>query len=121
MTDSASSGLQERSSGHESDDPTIPATLKFVVSNLRNLVSSSLTPDNFIIWKSQILKTLRANGFLSFLDPKVVPPSQFVQNQNGVTSQNPLYSQWLLTDQNLSASICSTISDSILPYVIALD
>ncbi|PKU65197.1 Retrovirus-related Pol polyprotein from transposon TNT 1-94 [Dendrobium catenatum] len=121
MADSASSQLQERSGSQESDEATISANLKFVVSNLRNLVSASLTPDNFSIWKSQILKTLRANGFLKFLDSKSPPPSQFVINSSGASVSNPAYAQWLQTDQNLSASICSTISTSILPYVISLD
>ncbi|KAI0522729.1 hypothetical protein KFK09_005114 [Dendrobium nobile] len=99
----------------------IPATLKFVVSNLRNLVTTPLAPDNFLIWKSQILKTLRANGFSSFLDSKTSPPEQFLINPDGSSSSNPSYVQWVLTDQNLSASICSTISSSILPYVISLE
>ncbi|PKU64785.1 Retrovirus-related Pol polyprotein from transposon TNT 1-94 [Dendrobium catenatum] len=121
MTDSASSCLQDRSDNLASDEATVSANLKFVVSNLRNLVSSSLTPDNFLIWKSQILKTLRANGFLKFLDSKFLPPSQFVQTQDGTSAINPAYAQWIQTDQNLSASICSTIFDSILPYVIYLE
>ncbi|KAI0503664.1 hypothetical protein KFK09_014599 [Dendrobium nobile] len=115
-----STWLQDHNSGSSIDDPTISTTLKFVVSNLRNLVTTPLAPDNFLIWKSQILKTLRANGFATFLDPKIPPPAQFLTLTDGSSSANPAISQWLLTDQNLSASICSTISSSILPYVISL-
>ncbi|PKU64269.1 Retrovirus-related Pol polyprotein from transposon TNT 1-94 [Dendrobium catenatum] len=118
MTDSATSRLQERSTSQTSNEATISANLKFVVSNLRNIVSSPLTPDNFIIWKSQILKTLRANGFLKYL---ALPPDQFLHSQDGDSVANLAYSQWMQTYQNLSASICSTIYASILPYVISLD
>ncbi|KAI0522886.1 hypothetical protein KFK09_005275 [Dendrobium nobile] len=121
MSDTASSRLQDRSASSVADESTIPANLKFVVSNLRNLVTSPLAPDNFLIWKSQILKTLRANGFLQFLDPNDPPPPQFLQNSDGSSSINPSYTQWVLMDQNLSASICATISSSILPYVISLE
>ncbi|PKU69343.1 Retrovirus-related Pol polyprotein from transposon TNT 1-94 [Dendrobium catenatum] len=121
MADSASSRLQDRSDGSQNEDPMIPATLKFVVSNLRNLVTAPLSPDNFMIWKSQITKTLRANGFIHFLDPNAASPSPTIRLADGSTSANPSYAQWILTDQNLSASICSTISPSILPYVISLE
>ncbi|XP_020685525.1 uncharacterized protein LOC110101803, partial [Dendrobium catenatum] len=105
MAESATSTRsQDHNSGSSIDDPTISTTLKFVVSNLRNLVPTPLALDNFPIWKSQILKTLR-----------------FLTNPDGSSSTNPAFLQWSLTDQNLSASICSTISSSILPYVISLD
>lgn len=121
MADSASSGLHDRNDGSPSDDQIIPTTLKFVVCNLRNLVTAPLAPENFMIWKSQITKTLRANGFLHFLDPNRPSPSPILLLPDGSTQPNLSYSQWLLTDQNLSASICSTISPAILPYVISLE
>ncbi|XP_020682917.1 uncharacterized protein LOC110099927 [Dendrobium catenatum] len=103
---------------HLTDDTQISTTLKFVVSNLRNFVTTPLQSDNYDILKSQIQKILRANGH--FLDPASRSP-QFLTNTDGSQSLNPLQTQWLLHDQNLSASICSMISLSVLPYVISLD
>ncbi|KAI0509952.1 hypothetical protein KFK09_010552 [Dendrobium nobile] len=118
---SSSSQMAYSATNHLSDDTQISATLKFVVSNVRNFVTTPLQADNYAIWKSQIQKILRANGFLHFLDSNASPPPPCLTNADGSSSPNPLHTQWLLHDQNLSASICSTISSSVLPYVISLD
>ncbi|PKU59058.1 Retrovirus-related Pol polyprotein from transposon TNT 1-94 [Dendrobium catenatum] len=99
----------------------IPANLKFVVSNLRTLVPTQLSTDNYAIWRSQIVKLLRANGFEQFLASsdhdldRQEPTSEPGNISNGDTTV------WSLTDQNLSAAICSTISSIVLPYVLCLE
>ncbi|KAL0912647.1 hypothetical protein M5K25_018636 [Dendrobium thyrsiflorum] len=121
MADSIFSHLNDPADHHFSNEPIIPANLKFVVSNLKNFVLVQLSPNNYAMWKSQIIKIFRANGFHCFLDSQSSPPTRFLPNQDGSSSSNPLFSQWILTDQNLAASLCSTISSSILPYVISLE
>ncbi|KAI0519731.1 hypothetical protein KFK09_007190 [Dendrobium nobile] len=109
------------SSNRPTDIARIPASLKFVVSNLRTLVPTQLTTDNYAIWKSQIVNLLRANGFEHFLDPSCTPSTlQETSTASSITSQSTA-ATWLLTDQNLSAAKCSTISPTILPYVLHLD
>ncbi|XP_020675279.1 uncharacterized protein LOC110094394 [Dendrobium catenatum] len=73
------------------------------------------------MWRSQITKILRANKFERYLDPSVPPPLPTLTRSDGTTVPNIRYAQWTLTDQNLAAAICSTISPSILPYLINLD
>ncbi|KAI0495692.1 hypothetical protein KFK09_021995 [Dendrobium nobile] len=92
--------------------PISPA-LKFVVSNLKTLVPNQLSTDNYPIWRHQILKLLRANDFEHFLAPP--PPSG--ESSDQVTALK----NWRITDQNLQAAICSTISPTVLPYIIHLD
>ncbi|KAI0507298.1 hypothetical protein KFK09_013420 [Dendrobium nobile] len=123
MAHSATSTVAENrsSSAHDSTDPVISSNLKFLVSNIKNVVSIQLSPDNFPLWKSQVLKIFKANGFQKFLDPAISPPSELITNQEGSSYPNPLFLQWSHTDQNLSASLCSTISPTVLPYVLALD
>ncbi|KAI0504979.1 hypothetical protein KFK09_015936 [Dendrobium nobile] len=70
---------------------------------------------------SQILKICRANGFLPFLDKSLPIPNESTESADGTLLPNPAFDQWILTDQNLSAAICATISASILPYVLHLD
>ncbi|KAL0905923.1 hypothetical protein M5K25_024374 [Dendrobium thyrsiflorum] len=121
MADASSSHLDDSAAPSFSNEPLISANLKFVISNLKNFVPVQLAPDNYAMWKSQILKIFRANGFHRFLDAQSSSPARFLTNQDGSSSPNPLFSQWILTDQNLAASLCSTISSSVLPYVISLD
>ncbi|KAI0498250.1 hypothetical protein KFK09_021491 [Dendrobium nobile] len=112
-------GVQEDM--EEITDPSIPSALKFVVANLKTIVPVQLDADNYPVWKAQIAKLLRANRFEKFLDPNHSPPPPLIYHPDGSSAQNPLHTQWLLNDQNLAAAICSTISSSILPYVVNLD
>ncbi|PKU68525.1 Heat shock protein 90-4 [Dendrobium catenatum] len=114
MATSNSSDLADHTESSSSGDPLIHATLKFVVSNLKNFVTFPLASDNYALWRSPILKIFRANGFEKFLDPTSQPPPSQVQRSDGTFTQNPSYVHWTLTDQNLSAAICSTISATVL-------
>lgn len=52
----------------------IPPQLKFVLSNIKNLVSTSLIFDNYPLWRSQVEKIFIANGFKGFLDGSYKSP-----------------------------------------------
>ncbi|XP_020701929.1 uncharacterized protein LOC110113620 [Dendrobium catenatum] len=91
-------------------DFTVPAPLKFLISNLKNLVLTQLTADNYTIWRLQLLQHITANGFSGHLTGSSVCPS------------NPIdlsFTGWNLIDKNLISALLSTISPSILPYVIS--
>ncbi|KAL0903685.1 hypothetical protein M5K25_028083 [Dendrobium thyrsiflorum] len=91
----------------------IPPQLKFVLSNIKNLVSTPLTSENYPIWRSQVEKIYTANGFKGFLDGSSKPPPQ---------DQSPSSSPdvWHFLDHNLAAALFSIITPSILPYVLSL-
>ncbi|XP_020696002.1 uncharacterized protein LOC110109327 [Dendrobium catenatum] len=95
------------------DISPISPSLKFVVSNLKTIVPNQLSTDNYPIWRHQILKLLRANDFEHFLAPP--PPSR--ESSDQLTALK----NWRITDQNLQAAICSTISPTVLPYIIHLN
>ncbi|KAI0526763.1 hypothetical protein KFK09_002354 [Dendrobium nobile] len=99
----------------EINDPSIPSALNFVVANLKTIVPVQLDAENYPVWKAQIAKPLHANRFKTFLDPNYTSPTPLLSNPDGSPKQ------WLLKDQNLATTICSTISPSILPYVVNLD
>ncbi|KAI0516472.1 hypothetical protein KFK09_009147 [Dendrobium nobile] len=120
MTDASPPQILEQTETTSSVQPCISSSLKFVISNLKNFVQQPLSPDNYSVWRSQIIKICTANGFESFLDLKFVIPDELNQNADGTFSPNPKYAQWRLTDQNLAAALCSTITASILPYVLDL-
>ncbi|KAI0510267.1 hypothetical protein KFK09_010868 [Dendrobium nobile] len=121
MALSATSQTDDRSDQSQTDNNSISSSLNFLVSNLKNLVPTQLSSDNYSLWKSQIIKIFKANGFSQFLDSSVPPPPKFLSHSTGSNNANPAYDKWFLTDQHLAASICSTISTSILPYVLNLE
>ncbi|PKU80787.1 Retrovirus-related Pol polyprotein from transposon TNT 1-94 [Dendrobium catenatum] len=99
------------------EDHFIPSSLKFVVSNLKHIVPTQLVSDNYPLWKSQILKIFKANGFDKFLDSTIPPPDPVIHPADGSNANNNAGSKWILIDQNLAAALCSTISPSVLPHV----
>ncbi|XP_020673316.1 uncharacterized protein LOC110092943 [Dendrobium catenatum] len=112
---SASSSTAEQPSSTPVEISPISPSLKFVVSNLKTLISNQISSDNYPIWSHQIIKLLRANDFDQFLSPLI----------HSVDSSDPsaalTHKNWRITDQNLQAALCSTISPPVLPYILHLD
>ncbi|KAI0516629.1 hypothetical protein KFK09_009306 [Dendrobium nobile] len=90
----------------------IPSSLKFLMNNLKNIVSTSLTNENYPIWRLQVFKLFSANGFEGYLTGSILPPATEADSQG--------FRLWKLVDQNLVSALLSTISASVLPYVLSL-
>ncbi|PKU75736.1 Retrovirus-related Pol polyprotein from transposon TNT 1-94 [Dendrobium catenatum] len=85
--------------------------LKFLVSNIKNLVPTQLISDNYAIWRLQLFQHFSANGF----DDHLIG----TENRPPVSAITE-HKFWTLIDRNLVSALFSTISPSILPYVISL-
>ncbi|KAL0929027.1 hypothetical protein M5K25_000966 [Dendrobium thyrsiflorum] len=94
-------------------DVSIPSQLKFFMANL--------TADNHHIWKSQLLKLFSANGFDGYLTGATPKPPKQILSDDGTFVPNLLYQTWILIDRNLFDALYSTISSSLLPYVLSSD
>ncbi|KAH9682619.1 retrovirus-related pol polyprotein from transposon RE1 [Citrus sinensis] len=113
------------------------------LSSLTTNISSSATTftfttpikldrSNYLIWKSQILSSVRANELESLLDGSKICPDQFLSSTQGnsdamfnastsstVTSQeNPEFHVWKKQDQMLLSWLLSSISIEILSLVV---
>ncbi|KAI0492614.1 hypothetical protein KFK09_026890 [Dendrobium nobile] len=115
ISHSASSSATEQQHTNPTENSPISHSLKFVVSNLKTLVPHQLSPDNYPIWRHQIPKLLRANDFEQFL----APPTHSGDVSDPDTASS--IKNWRITDQNIQAAVCSTISPTVLPYIIHLD
>lgn len=100
--------------------PTIPSQLKFLISNIKNLLPIQLTTDNHITWKAQVLKIFSANRFDGYLNGSLPYPSRHLLQIDGTLLPNPSYQNWQLIDQNLTATLYSTISPPLLPYILTV-
>ncbi|KAI0525123.1 hypothetical protein KFK09_004514 [Dendrobium nobile] len=90
----------------------IPSHLKFLISNIKNLVPTLLTYENYAIWRLQLYQHFSANGYGEHLTGQAIcPPESAALEHN----------RWTLIDRNLVSTLLSTISPSILPYVITLN
>ncbi|PKU78985.1 Retrovirus-related Pol polyprotein from transposon TNT 1-94 [Dendrobium catenatum] len=95
----------------QDSDLTIPVHLKFLISNIKNLVPTILTSENYSIWRLQLHQHFAANGFEGHLSGLVVCPPETAALE---------HKRWRLIDRNLVSALLSTISSGILPYVISL-
>ncbi|PKU60881.1 Retrovirus-related Pol polyprotein from transposon TNT 1-94 [Dendrobium catenatum] len=91
------------------------------MSNIKNVVHYSLTPDNHSTWRAQVIKVFQANGFHGFLDGSASAPTKYIIGSDQSSSVNPDFTLWQLIDQNLKAALYSVISPPLLPYVLNLD
>ncbi|KAI0495405.1 hypothetical protein KFK09_021706 [Dendrobium nobile] len=113
MADQGSSVSQSSSSPTISGnilDFTAPAPLKFLISNLKNLVPNPLSLDNYQIWRIQLLQHFTINVFSGFLTDEV----SCSQDSSSIK-----YSKWCLIDRNIILALFSTISHAILLYVLS--
>ncbi|XP_020692489.1 uncharacterized protein LOC110106810 [Dendrobium catenatum] len=90
-------------------DIIILATLKFLISNIKNLIPNQLTIEKYAIWRTQILQQFSANGYAGHLSGSTTQPSDATFAE---------HTTWNLIDSNLISTLFSTITPSILPYVI---
>ncbi|PKU63073.1 hypothetical protein MA16_Dca024902 [Dendrobium catenatum] len=92
------------------EDFIVPNPLKFLISNLKNLVPTLLTNENYSIWLLPLHQHFAANGFSGHLTGfTVLPPA---------SSNDHLL--WKLIDHNLISALLSTISPSVLPCFLNL-
>ncbi|KAL0918376.1 hypothetical protein M5K25_010380 [Dendrobium thyrsiflorum] len=110
--DSAASHPPNSSLSTSFSDFTVPAPLKFLISNLKNLVPTQLTVDTDAIWRLQLLQHFTANGFAGHLTGETPCP---------LDSSHPDFNLRRLVDRNLISALLSTISPPppILPYMLS--
>ena len=81
-----------------------------------------LDRSNYIIWKSHILSSVRANGLEDHLDSSKSCPDQFLQseseNSEVETQINPAFTTWKRKDQMLLSWMLSFINLEILSPVV---
>lgn len=102
-------------------DITSPSQLKFLMSNLRSMISTLLTIENYLLWRSQINKLFNVNGLEGYLDGSARKPCKEISDDSCNIRANSSYNLWLLIDQNLATTLYSTIPPQLLPYVLNLD
>ncbi|PKU59088.1 Retrovirus-related Pol polyprotein from transposon TNT 1-94 [Dendrobium catenatum] len=102
-------------------NPQIPSSLKFLMSNIKHVIAQPLTADNHALWRAQILKLFRANGYEGFLTGLTKCPAQESSIISSPVTQQSPHNTWILIDQNLAAALYLVISPAILPYVLSAE
>ena len=86
-----------------------------------------LDQNNFIVWRTQILTSIKGNSLESFVNGDRIFPEQFLSSANTITSGstkaeereiNPEYTAWTKTDQLILNWMMSSIQQNLLTTVI---
>lgn len=94
------------------------------VPNLSQFVTTKLSRDNYILWKTQVIPVLRGANLMGFVDGSYKCPAEFVSastEEDAALVVNPEYALWNRQDQALMAGILSTLSIEVLAQVTLLD
>lgn len=95
-------------------DLHILSSLKFVMENIKSIVSNPLSNDNYTTRRSHILKLFKVNGYIGFLDGTARRPGISSGSEGENNELNPEVQKWILVDQNLTTSLFSRVSKTIL-------
>jgi Reverse transcriptase (RNA-dependent DNA polymerase)/gag-polypeptide of LTR copia-type len=81
-------------------------------------IHTSLTSENYLVWRLQVLAALRGHGLVGFVDGSRSPPAQVLTTTGGSTSINPELESWNQQDQLILSWLFSSISPSLLTQVV---
>ncbi|KAL4278030.1 hypothetical protein GQ457_03G023670 [Hibiscus cannabinus] len=114
MVSPAVSVAGDSATSRGSDDATSQ-----MFSNKR--INICLYDTNFLLWKQQVVLTIRGLGLEEFIDPDVPKPAKFVEKESGGRMLNPEYVQFVKQDSSLASWLLSTVSPDILPQLVGAD
>ena len=80
-----------------------------------------LDQNNFIVWRTQILASIKGNSLESFINGDRTCPEQFLSSASTIIENqeiNPEYTAWIKTDQLILSWMMSSIQQNLLATVI---
>ncbi|XP_016743205.1 uncharacterized protein [Gossypium hirsutum] len=84
-------------------------------------ISVLLDDNNYLLWRQQILFTVKTYKLQSFLDSRTFPPTQHVSNKHGVLHENPEFVHFEQQDSALVSWLLSSVSQTVLPHLIGMN
>ena len=90
---------------------------------LRSPPSEKLTRENYLIWKAQILLSLRGAEVMGLLDGSDPAPAKTLEAEDGEkkTVPNPAYSAWNSRNQAVLGFLNKSMSPDVLAQVFDLE
>ena len=113
MTESDSSSFTQLTP--ENQIPSIP------ILPQNHPISTKLSEENYLIWRQQILATVRGYGLEPYLmGEQEVPPQMIAVTGSTTMVPNPSFLDWYRQDQRLAAWLQSSLADSAMVIVVGL-
>jgi hypothetical protein len=85
-------------------------------------ISEKLTCRNHLLWRAQVLSSIRGAELYDFLSPTVEPPPKYLEKKEGedrdaASILNKEYGAWVAKDQQVLSYLLSSLSREILQQV----
>ncbi|KAE8731661.1 Pentatricopeptide repeat-containing protein [Hibiscus syriacus] len=84
-------------------------------------INVCLTDSTYLLWKQQVILTIRGLGLESFLDESMVVPAKLILNEVGEQTVNPAYLRYVKQDSSLAYWLLFTVSTNILPRLVGVE
>jgi hypothetical protein len=88
------------------------------MNSLGQSVLEKLSRENFILWKAQVLATIRGACLYGYLDGTVKAPTKEIhvqlQDNTRKTEENPAYTAWYVQDQQLLNFLLNSVTKEVL-------
>ncbi|GMJ10654.1 hypothetical protein HRI_004734600 [Hibiscus trionum] len=81
-------------------------------------INVCLDDTNFLLWKQQVILTIRGLGLEAFIDPDTLKPVKVIDRASGDRIVNHAYTQFVKQDSSLASWLLSTVSSDILPQLV---
>uniref|UniRef100_A0A2N9HPM9 Retrotransposon Copia-like N-terminal domain-containing protein n=1 Tax=Fagus sylvatica TaxID=28930 RepID=A0A2N9HPM9_FAGSY len=88
---------------------------------IQHLITIKLNCDNYLLWKAQIVPYLRGQHLYGFIDGTKPAPPPFLAVQASSTTAilpNLEFSTWHTQDQMILSALISSLSKTVLAYVV---
>ncbi|XP_068308687.1 uncharacterized protein [Pyrus communis] len=88
--------------------------------SVMNFLTIKLDRNNYPLWRAQFLPLLRSRNLLSYVTGENHCPSAFLLDDHGKLTDkvNPLYAEWIQTDQMILSWITSSLTPKVLATIV---
>ncbi|KAM1009492.1 hypothetical protein FF1_044918 [Malus domestica] len=108
----------------ESVSPSVPSNPNSFVSssitiqNIGSMVPIKHTTTNYLTWSALFAPIFCRYNLIGLIDGSMAAPPQFTFDSSGNCILNPAYVSWYENDQNMLIWINSTLSKSLILYIV---
>ncbi|KAA8531224.1 hypothetical protein F0562_005862 [Nyssa sinensis] len=90
---------------------------------MSNIVAIKLSPDNYILWKAQMVPYFLGQDLFGYLDGTIPKPPKFISVSHPEThvlseTPNPAYSHWMRQDNLILSTLMSSLTEGVLAQVV---
>jgi hypothetical protein len=93
------------------------------ISAIGNLITIKLTRENFLLWKTQAVPALCAQGLYGYVDGTTASPPHVIKEGTGDAARevaNPAFLRWYQQDQTVMIALLGSMSEDILGQMTRL-